>query len=537
MARADTDATVSPLPPVAERPAERGPSRGWLSGWWGSAAWTFGCIAVLTAVVWSRHPEIFSTPMYAGGDEGVNSLLVIRAEHFSQLAGNYSRVGFHHPGAALIYMLTAGEVVFHNLLHVAPSFYNGQILGVTVYAVTLLVLTGGALGRLARSRWVATLAVAVGFLFMSVFPWLSSVWFPNLYAPAFLAFTVAAALVAAGRTRELPLAVLAGGILVHGHVSFVLFVGVTAVVAVAAWSLAHRRHVRDEARRARGPLLLSLGVLVAFLLPLVLQTVRNFPGPWPAYLDFGATGEREPRTVGDAVGFVLKYWTETPWPIWLYVVALVVLVVAAAAIRDRRQRLAYGWLLGSVVLQTGLAVVYADKGVDLLDQRYIEEFYKTVPLVVVLAAVTAAGSLLVAAGPAAVRVIVRVVTAAAVAVMVVVAAQAPAMAYLPPDGRTYQEAAVALRDDPSRAGQRVGLRLGFPTAWPGVAGVAVQLDRMGVPWCVGPYSEQVALLFTPQNVCREGEPVWSVTVSTTPPTSGTTVWSGQTVYDPMWLAR
>ena len=327
--------------------------------------------------------------------KGLNSLLVIRAEHFSQLTGNYSRVGFHHPGAALIYMLTAGEVVFHNLLHLAPSSYNAQILGVTVYSVTLLVLTGGALGRLARSRWVGTVAVAVGFLFMSAFPWLSQVWFPYLYAPAFLAFTVAAALVAAGRTRDLPLAVLAGGILVHGHVSFVLFVGVFAVVAVIGWWLAHRRHVRDEARRARVALLVSLGLLVLFLLPLVLQTVRNFPGPWPAYLDFGATGERDPRSIGDALGFVMRYWTETPWPVWLYVVAAVVLVVAALLVRDRRARLAYAWLLGAVVLQTALAVVYAYKGVDLLDQRYIEEFYKTVPLVVVLGALTAAGSLLV----------------------------------------------------------------------------------------------------------------------------------------------
>ena len=216
MARADTDATVSPRLPAAEGAAERGPARGRLSGPLGSAAWTLGCIVVLTAVVWSQHPEIFRTPIYAGGDEGVNSLLVIRAEHFSQLTGNYSRVGFHHPGAALIYMLTAGEVVFHNLMHIAPSFYNAQILGVTVYSVTLLVLTAGALGRLARSRWVGTVAVAAGFLFMSAFPWLSAVWFPYLYAPAFLAFTVAAALVAAGRTRELPLAALAGGILVHG---------------------------------------------------------------------------------------------------------------------------------------------------------------------------------------------------------------------------------------------------------------------------------------------------------------------------------
>ena len=111
------------------------------------------------------------------------------------------------------------------------------------------------------------------------------------------------------------------------------------------------------------------------------------------------------------------------------------------------------------------------------------------------------------------------------------------MAYLPADGHTYQEAAIALRDEPARAGQRIGIQHAVPLVWPGVAGVAVQLDRLGVPWCVGPDSPQVALLYTPQNVCHDGEPVWSVTASMQPPTTGTTIWSGETVYVPMWLSR
>ena len=369
--------------------------------------------------------------MYAGGDEGVNSLLVIRAEHFSQLAGNYSRVGFHHPGAALIYMLTAGEVVFHNLLHVAPSSYNAQILGVTVYSVTLLVLTGRrprsagpvAVGRDGRRR--GRVPVHVGLPVAELKsgsptcmrpPSSPSPSPPRWWPPA--------------APGSCPWRCSRAGSSCTGTCPSSCSSGSSAVVAVVAWWLAHRRHVREEARRARVALLVSLGLVVLFLLPLVLQTVRNFPGPWPAYLDFGATGERDPRSIGDAVRFVMRYWTETPWPVWLYVVAAVVLVVAAVRRPRRTARLAYAWLLGAVVLQTGMAVVYAYKGVDLLDQRYIEEFYKTVPLVVVLGAVTAAGSLLVSVRPPAahgtVRVIaVRVVAPLAVAFMVVVAAQSP----------------------------------------------------------------------------------------------------------------
>ena len=272
-------------------------------------------------------------------------------------------------------------------------------------------------------------------------------------------------------------------------------------------------------------------------MPLVLQTVRNFPGPWPTYLNFGSTGERDPRSVGDAFAFVLTYWTETPWPVWLYVVAAVVLVVVAAVTRDARRRLAFVWLLGSVVLQTALAVVYAYKGVDLLDQRYIEEFYKTVPLVVVLGAVTAAGSLLVSVRAPAIRVPDpsrrrpggcghgrRRSSGPGDGV------PAAGRPHLPGGGHRASGRPVTGRPadrDPASRSCRLA----------GVAGVAVQLDRMGLSWCVGPNSEQVGLLYTPQNVCREGDPVWNVTASMEPPPSGTTIWSGETVYVPMWLSR
>jgi hypothetical protein len=46
----------------------------------------------------------------AWGDAAINGLSVLRAEHLQQLVGNYSRVGFHHPGPGYMYLLGAGEV-------------------------------------------------------------------------------------------------------------------------------------------------------------------------------------------------------------------------------------------------------------------------------------------------------------------------------------------------------------------------------------------------------------------------------------------
>ena len=384
---------------------------------------------------------------------------------------------------------------------------------------------GGALGRLARSRWVGTVAVAAGFLFMSAFPWLSSVWFPYLYAPAFLAFTVAAALVAAGRTPGAP----PGGARAAGS-SCTGTCRSSSSSGSRPWSRwspggwPTDRHVREEARRSRLPLLVSLGVVALFLVPLVLQTVRNFPGPWPAYLDFGSTGERDPRSVGDAFAFVLKYWTETPWPVWLYVVAAVVLVVVAAVTRDGRT--SAGLRLAA---RFGRAADRPGRRLRLQGRRPARP---AVHRGVLQDRPAGRGARRrdgggVAAGARSATPALRVrsvsVAALAAAVMVVVAAQAPAMAYLPA-GRPHLPGGRRRASGRPVPGRRSGSGSSTPYLPSGPGSPAWPCSWTGwvVPWCVGPDSEQVALLYTPQNVCREGDPVWNVTASMEPPPSGTT---------------
>jgi hypothetical protein len=46
------------------------------------------------------------------GDFAANSLLIQKAKSLSLFTGNYSCVGFNHPGPTILYVLTAGEVFF-----------------------------------------------------------------------------------------------------------------------------------------------------------------------------------------------------------------------------------------------------------------------------------------------------------------------------------------------------------------------------------------------------------------------------------------
>jgi hypothetical protein len=490
-----------------------------------TAAFVAASTITLTAIVWSRQTRLFTDHIYPEGDSALNSLLVINAEHFSQAAGNYSRVGFHHPGAAFIYVLTAGEVLFEKL-HLSPTPFNGQVAVTTVYATALFALAATCLGYLARSWLAGVLAVVLAFAFAAGGAWFGVTWFPMLYAPAFLLFMAAAAVLGAGRTRFLPLFVLAAGFLVHGHVSFLLYVGVTGLVVVVGWCLAHHGEVRAELRRHVLAAWSSVVLLALFLLPLVIQTVRNFPSPWREYVEFSRTALNDPRTISQVLGYVANYWTETTWPVAVYGVAAVVLVVLLAVDRRRSRRIGYVWVAGMLLLQTALAVFYAYRGVDHLEPRevasYVLFYYQMVPLLLVLAAATYLLSVcLTAARPVAVTG--RVLVAAASLAVLLTAYATTRLASTPPDGQAYHDAAIVLRDDAARQGQRIGLVHGDPSAWPDVAGVGVELDRLGVPWCVAPTAAEWPNLYTSAHMCTAGDPVWSAELTTKEPPAGEVV--------------
>jgi hypothetical protein len=481
---------------------------------------------VLTGMVWFQQTRLFSDYIYPSGDPALNSLLVINAEHFSQVGGNYSRVGFYHPGAALIYLLTAGEVVFEKL-HLSPTPYNGQIAVTTVYATTLFALVAACFIYLAGSWLAGVLAVVLAFAWSAGAAWFGDTWFPVLYAPAFLLFMAGAALLGSGRTRFLPIYVLPSGLLVHGHVSFLLYVGVTSLVVALGWFRSHRDRVREELQRHRVAVWTSVVLLVLFLLPLVVRTIRNFPSPWREYIEFSRDAQNDPRTASQVVAYVAKYWTETPWPVWVYVVAGFVLVLLLAVDRRRRRRLGYAWVAGMLILQSALAVFYAYRGIDHLEPRevagYVLMYYQMVPLLLVLAASTYLVSVCVtAAQPVAVAG--RVLAGVAALAVLLTAYGSTRLASMPADGQAYHDTAVELRDDPDRQGEPVGLFHADPSAWPDVAGVGLELDRLGVPWCVGPATTEWANLYTAAHVCP-ADAVWVTELSTKEPPPGKVVLS------------
>ena len=232
----------------------------------GRGVW-LAAFATVAGFLLLRSRFLFTTRLYESADPADNSILVAQAEHFTLLHGNYSREEFFHPGPGYLYLMAAGQWLFHGLTHLVPTAWNGQLIAILLLNSALLATVAWIVDGWAGSAWaaVATVAVIVGFaaalslgIPASLNPEiLASNWMPDVYVPTFLAFLVVGASVAAGRTAHLWLLAATGWLLIHGHVEFLFFVPVV-LVAVAAGALWPARRAPWAAVR-RSPALAALG--------------------------------------------------------------------------------------------------------------------------------------------------------------------------------------------------------------------------------------------------------------------------------------
>ncbi len=526
----------------------------------GRAFFVWAVPALATFVVLCiRNSYLFSVNIREDGDSAVNSILVQKALHGRLLVGNYSRVGFHHPGPAFLYVMAAGEALFYRLLGVAASPFNGQLLGVFALNALLIGLVVSIFYRHTRSIPVTAVVFGVIALFVAHHETIDSAWFPHLYFMSFLLVMVAGASIATGDLAELPAFVLAGGLLVHGHVSFIEFVGGWTVVVAIAWMARHRRQVRaDLARHARA-LKLAGGLLALFLLPMVLNVVLHFPGEWGKYALYIRHNGVNTHPLGRALHYLLGFWAHRPRSGALLAGAGLLGAGLVALEPDNERRRFFGCLLGAAFVMSVLFLAYVIRGVDDLSQGYIGVFYMTVPLLVLAVSAASLTSAVVfrrrvrgvatdsrdstdaslgITGNAAVMVAERVGQptktrgAVATAVMLAVAAAILVAAGIGPQlanpyrGTSDFPAAIAsVRSAPARAGRVVAIE--FPhDEWPVVMGFLVNGRRAGLTSCiVDPFW---TFMVTSDNICSGRlATAWRIRFDPVgnPPQQGAAVWS------------
>jgi hypothetical protein len=450
-----------------------------------------------------RYSPVLHVVYREDGDFAVNTLSVNRAEHFDQLVGNYSRVGFHHPGPAYFYLLAAGQWLFYRVLHMVPGPYNGQMVIVFAMTAWFVAMTASLLARATRS--ISAGAVAAGAMVAVTVPLdaFGHMWFPYLYMPMFGLLTLSAAVLASGRLLGLPAYVIAGGFLIQGHVSFISTVGLSTIVVGIVFWLRNRGRLRETLRAHRLGLVVSAVWIVLFAIPMVLELILHYPGPWVQYWKYSTASS--PHPLGPSADFFAWYWHRIGVPGWEFALVLLagLWLLVTETNRDRRSMILS--LYGVAVLESAIFFFYVVKGVDKLDasNHYVGFYYLMVPAFVIATV----------GGHAAMRMSQRRLIGPAIAIgaaFTLFFSVAPTIGLIDlqqgphPD---YLAAAEALETMPGRDGRPVVLE---SRSWVQLAAVVVQARELGEDVCIGDEVANWSTLFEKADLCHSYQGTFKV---------------------------
>ena len=532
----DSEAATTPAPqPVGPAPATTRRHR----PWW---VWLLPS-GLMALVLYAVNAGGLGTPLYERSDQGANSILIEQARRFTLLIGIYSRTHVNHPGPAYLYPRAWTEQIFWATAHWVPTAFNGQLIAVyAMNAVFVAFVVVIAYGWTQRLRTVLV-CLAVVFIFAYAHPPIfSSDWLSYSYVPTYFAFLVAVASVAAGRIKDLWIMVVTGWFLLEGHAAFLLFVPVLSFAALVglAWPRRHRlgAALRSFFARYRATWISALVISAVFALPMVINLILHWPGPWPKYLSLSGShgGGHVVPTARQLVTFMLWFWKPlhhgvTPAHVSWLIPLVAYLVAGAATAKFTRGpvRRFLTWLLVVNTLSILLVLVFADKGLTEVNAAnyYVCYFYWSAPAIMLLVAGLAVAEAL----PQ--KVTITAVAAVVAAAAVVAFGLAPDTNTLNVDNNAFDPALPhAVSVLAARApGKTIVIR---PThsAWPELVGFLAQAERTNVSACVNDSSWTFMVtsqfICTPQQVAN-GVPYTFLAVKQAPPGTPVLALMGTTI--------
>jgi hypothetical protein len=454
-----------------------------------------GAFAGLTFVVLARNPFIFTTQRFDDGDFAANSFLIDQARHGRLLIGIYSRLGFSHPGPALLYVQAIAQRLFHDWIPLVPGAYNAQLLGMALFDIALVAACVSIAVRQLDSIVPAFALPVVALLASWAQPGLlSSSWMSDVYAWPFLLFLVAGASVLAGSRVDLPWLVFASSLLVHGHVSFIPHV-VAMTALVVTWygyRLIRRGEPLDMPRRT---LIASSVILGVMALPIALNVLLHWPGPLGKYWLYARSTQAGGRSSADALAWIRDVWTRQ-----MATAVAVAVIVAAYALagalpgENAKARRFLRAVLVTITLGTAMTFLYARRGVDDLGYTYLARFYQVVPALTVMVAVGAIALFAAARAPRETQAGLCIVLL--LAGLFVARTDAPRTAYR---GAAWVPSALAAAEANVPGGGTLAFSFSLDM-WPPAAGIIEEARRTGRRVCVA--EPAFAFIFTDDLICN-----------------------------------
>lgn len=333
---------------------------------------------ITIVLVWANRAAILSGSIETG-DFAANTLLVLDAKSFHLLIGNYSRLGFNHPGPAILYVLAAGELLFYDLLHIVKMPFSAQLISVAFYNAFWICLLGCLFFRMISSRISATLSFVVFLFTVSILNsnFFIDIWFPSLYFFPFAVALLSLARLSEGKTDSMIFLALSSGFLINGHACFIPVLGILLLISIT-YNFIYTQDTFESrifsvqfVEKNKRILLLSTGILFIFFIPLIVMTIKEFPGPIAQYIGFGAHHNR--NTVSESIHYVSVYWGGVA------AMFIGMLACVASFFQEDKNHFSLRSMYFATFAATITALFYANFGVDQLDQPYIEYFYYSAP--------------------------------------------------------------------------------------------------------------------------------------------------------------
>jgi len=294
------------------------------SVWWQST-WVLS-LALFALLLLNSSGLLFHGHFYEADDYAANSLQVLKAKEFQETVGNYSRFGFHHPGPAFFYVFALGEILFSDFTHLVPTPFNGQLIA--LYALSAFFL-GATLALIARRLsgarpWFLLFALlfaawhfgAVGKYYEYIPGGLGLLcpWPPCFIVLPFLCFVVAAASVAAGNGKDLPLMVLAACFLAHGHVAMPLFIVLLTLLAYGALWLDARPNGRRPWNLFPRQHWIAAATIALFLFPIAVNFFAAHPSNLERIVDHVRTQYGEGKGLLQSVFYFVHFGAYAGYP-------------------------------------------------------------------------------------------------------------------------------------------------------------------------------------------------------------------------------
>ncbi len=325
-------------------------------------------------------------------DFAANSLLVQDAKSFKLLVGEYSRVGFNHPGPAIFYVFALGELFLYDWLHIVPSPFSGQLVTMVFINSLWITLIFRLFQKLTESWLFSVFLISLFLLILTGYEYqaLLSPWLPFLYILPFATMVFSLANLVHGKLDTLFTFSFSAGYLINGHICFIPIMSVILIflLFINLWlsrdeTYCPRILKKQFIYQNRNKLLFSVIILFIFFLPLILETILYFPGPVPQYIKFGNGNNHhnDQHTFLNCMRFLSQYWGGKMALLQGLILTGYILYSFKTHPHFLREKL-NSILIASLIV-TFAFFIYIKFGIDKLEYTYVGLFYYSIPTLLI----------------------------------------------------------------------------------------------------------------------------------------------------------